>query len=82
MRGYELTRRVAVGGLTIRLWIPVDDGVCEYCEETADEIALCAAALADEEDQPTMLAEKLSNALNIAAVEVVDDQGNGGLIRK
>lgn len=82
MRGYELTRKVAVGNLTIRLWISAEEGMCQYCEESADDIALCAAALADEDESPTALLERLSNALNVAAIEVVDDQGNGGTIRQ
>lgn len=82
MRVYELTRRVAVGPLTIRLWIDADESMCEHCEQLADELALCAATLADEEDEPLVLAEKLANTLNnLNAVEVVDEDGNGGMIR-
>jgi len=81
MRVYELMRRVAVGPLTIRLWIDGDEGPCEHCEELADELALCAATLADEEDDPLVLAEKLANTLNnLNAVEVTDSNGNGGLV--
>lgn len=81
MRVYELMRRVSVGPLTIRLWVGVDDVPCELCEESADETALCAAALADEEDDPIVLAEKLANILRgINAVEVTDESGNGGLV--
>lgn len=81
MRVYELMRRVSVGQLTIRLWIEGDAGTCECCEENADELALCAATLADEEDEPMVLAEKLANTLrNLSAVEVVDANGNGGLV--
>jgi hypothetical protein len=81
MRVYELMRRVSVGSLTIRLWIDADEGLCEQCEELADELALCAATLADEEDEPMVLAEKLANTLrNLNAVEVLDGNGNGGLV--
>lgn len=81
MRVYELMRRVAVGPLTIRLWIDADGGPCEHYEELADELALCAATLADEEDDPLVLAEKLANTLNnLNAVEVTDSNGNGGLV--
>jgi hypothetical protein len=81
MRVYELMRRVAVGPLTIRLWVNADDGPCEHCEELADELALCASTLADEEDDPMVLAEKLANTLNgLNAVEVTDNNGNGGLV--
>jgi hypothetical protein len=81
VRVYELMRRVSVGPLTIRLWIDADDGLCEQCEELADELALCAATLADEEDEPMVLAEKLANTLrNLNAVEVLDGNGNGGLV--
>lgn len=82
MRSYELMRKVTAGPLTIRLWIDADDAPCEHCEEHADEIALCASTLADEDDDPMALAEKLANTLNgLSAVEVVDEAGNGGLVR-
>lgn len=81
MRAYELMRKVAVGPLTIRLWIDSDDGLCEECEERADELALCASTLADEDDVPLLLAEKLANTLlGLNAVEVLDADGNGGLV--
>jgi hypothetical protein len=81
MRVYEMMRRVVVGPLTIRLWINADDGPCELCEEAADQIALCASALADEEDSPLILAEKLANTLRgLNAVEVLDESGDGGLV--
>jgi hypothetical protein len=74
-------RKVAVGPLTIRLWIDSDDGLCEECEERADELALCASTLADEDDVPLLLAEKLANTLlGLNAVEVLDADGNGGLV--
>lgn len=74
-------RKVLVGPLTIRLWIDADDGLCEECEERADELALCAATLADEDDAPMVLAEKLANTLNgLSAVEVLDESGNGGVV--
>lgn len=67
--------------MTIRLWIDADEGPCELCEVNADEIAMCASALADEEDDPLVLAEKLANVLRgVNAVEVVDEAGNGGLV--
>lgn len=81
MRAYELMRKVSVGPLTIRLWIDADDGPCECCEESADEIALCVATLASEDDDPLVLAEKLANTLKgLNAVEVTDAGGNGGLV--
>lgn len=81
MRCYELMRKVTAGPLTIRLWISADEGLCEQCEERADEIALCASTLADEDDEPMVLAEKLANTLQgLNAVEVLDDTGNGGLV--
>ena len=81
MRAYELMRKVTAGPLTIRLWINADEGLCEQCEERADEIALCASTLADEDDDPMVLAEKLANTLQgLNAVEVLDDTGNGGLV--
>jgi hypothetical protein len=81
MRVYELMRTVAVGPLRIRLWIDGDEGPCEHCEEMADELALCASTLADEEDDPLVLAEKLANTLNnLNAIEVTDSNGNGGLV--
>jgi hypothetical protein len=81
MRVYELTRSVVVGPLRIRLWIDGDEGPCEHCEEMADELALCASTLADEEDDPLVLADKLANVLNnLTAVEVVDANGNGARV--
>jgi hypothetical protein len=71
-------RKVSVGPLTIRLWIDADDLLCDECEERADELALCAATLADEDDPPGMLAERLTGILNgLSKVEVTDDTGNG-----
>jgi hypothetical protein len=82
VRVYELMRRVVVGPLTIRLWIDAEGDSCEHCEERADEIAMCVSTLADEEDPPMLLAEKLASMLlGINAVEVIDESGNGGLIR-
>ena len=81
MRVYELMRKVTVGPLTIRLWIDADEGLCEMCEENADELAMCASTLADEDHEPLALAEKIANTLRIKAVEVVDEAGNGGLVR-
>lgn len=82
MRVYELMRKVAAGPLTIRLWIDADEELCEECEERADELALCAATLADEDDHPLLLAEKLTNTLRgLNAVEITDEAGDGVLIR-
>jgi len=81
VRCYELMRKVTVGPLTIRLWIDADEGLCEMCEENADEVAMCASTLADEEDEPLVLAEKIANTLRIKAVEVLDEAGNGGIVR-
>jgi hypothetical protein len=82
MNAYELMRKVTVGPLTVRLWVAADAGLCEECEERADEVALCAAALADEDDIPIVLADKLKNILRgLAAVEVCDESGNGVLVR-
>jgi hypothetical protein len=42
---------------------------------------MCASALADDEDAPLLLAEKLANTLRgLNAVEVLDESGNGGLV--
>lgn len=81
MRTYELLRTVSVGQLTIRLWLDANDGPCDQCQQSADEIAMCAATLADAEDEPLALAERLANTLNaIVRVEVQDDEGNGGAV--
>lgn len=81
MPAYVLTRKVTAGPLTIRLWIDADGGPCDECEERADELALCAATLADEEDPPMLLAEKLADRLRgLTKVEVEDEHGNGGLV--
>lgn len=82
MHSYELMRKVTVGDLTIRLWIDADEGLCEECEQRADELAMCASTLADSEDFPVVLAEKIANTLRgLNAVEVLDASGNGGLVR-
>jgi predicted ATPase len=81
MRCYEIIRTLRVGRLTIRLWVEANDGPCEVCEETADNIALCATTLADEDDDPVVLAEKLMNTLNgITRAEVIDTSGHGGAV--
>lgn len=81
MRSCELMRKVTAGPLTIRLWIAADEGLCEECEERADELALCASTLADEDDDPVVLAEKLATTLNgLVRVEVSDESGNGGVV--
>lgn len=81
MPSCELTRKVTVGPLTIRLWIDADEGGCDECEERADELALCAATLADEDDHPVALVSKLAATLNgLTRVEVIDDSGNGGTV--
>lgn len=81
MRAYELMRKVTAGPLTIRLWVDAD-GPCEECEERADELALCASTLADEDDDPMVLAFKLADRLGgLSAVEVVNEDGNGGIVR-
>ena len=42
---------------------------------------MCAATLADAEDEPLALAERLANTLNaINRVEVHDGEGNGGAV--
>lgn len=82
MHACELMRRISVGPLTIRLWINADDGPCVDCEERADELALCASTLADEDDDPMVLADKLVGMLiGLNAVEVTDRDGNGGTVR-
>lgn len=82
MRCYELIRSVKVGLLSIRLWIEASDGPCEVCEETADNLALCATTLADEDDDPMILAEKVMNTLSgVTRVEVTDERtGHGGAV--
>lgn len=81
MNVYLLTRKVTAGPLTVKLWISADDGLCEECEERADEVALCAAAIADEDDNPVVLADKLMNILRgVSAVEVTDETGDGSLV--
>ena len=82
MRSYELMRRVTAGSLTIRLWIDASDGPCELCDELADEVAMCAATLANEDDDPLTLAEKIVNTLRVKAAEVVDATGDGGIVRQ
>lgn len=82
MRAYELTRKLVAGQLSIRLWIDAESGPCEHCEERADEIALCVSALVDEDDLPTILAEKIFDIFTgINAVEITDGEGNGAVVR-
>lgn len=79
---YELTRKILVGSMTIQLWLDADELACEECEERADELALCASTLADEDDLPLILANKLITLLNgINAVEITDENGNGAVAR-
>lgn len=75
----EIMRRVSVGGITIRLWIRTSENLpCGECEERADEIALCASTLADDDDNTTDLAYRLARTLTgLGAIEVVDTDGNG-----
>lgn len=75
-------RRVTAGSLTIRLWIDASDGPCELCDELADEVSMCAATLANEDDDPLTLAEKIVNTLRVKAAEVVDATGDGGIVRQ
>jgi hypothetical protein len=45
-------------------------------------LALCASTLADEDDLPLILANKLITLLNgINAVEITDENGNGAVAR-
>lgn len=82
MRCCELMRRVSAGPLTIRLWVVSQEEFHEDAEDAADELAMCAATLADEDDEAVFLAYKLSSRLaGIAAVEVLDEHGNGCIVR-
>lgn len=81
MRSYAIIRSIQVGQLSIRLWIEASDGPCDVCEETADNLALCATTLADEDDDPMILAEKLMNTLSgLVRVEVITNSGHGGAV--
>lgn len=76
-----MIRTVSVGPLTIRLWIDANEGVCEHCDEIADDIAMLVATLANGDDEPLILAEKIANTMNaINRVEVNDERGNGGAV--
>ena len=49
--------------------------------ELMRRVSVGPLTLADEEDEPMMLAEKLANTLKgVNAVEVIDEAGNGGLV--
>jgi hypothetical protein len=81
VRVYELMRKVSVGPLTIRLWIEADCSCCEQSIEHADRISSAVADMADEEDDPMILAEKIADTfIGINAVEVLDEDDNGGLV--
>jgi hypothetical protein len=83
MRAYELTRKVAVGPLSIKLRIDADESQCDHCQEMADEIAMLVSTLATDDDEPLVLAEKIMNIFApITSVEVTDDEGNGGVVRQ
>ena len=81
MRSYELIRRVSHGPLTILLRISANVGACEVCQESADEKALIVSALADEDDDPMVLADKIARHIKgVTSVEVVDESGSGGCV--
>lgn len=83
MSACEMIRKVAAGPLSIRLWVAAEDDTPCECDERADELALCAATIADGDDNPTMLACKLISLLRgVSAVEVLDEHGNGCTLRE
>ena len=82
MRVCELIRTVAVGDMSIRLSIEADGFPCDQCQEHADEVALLVSTLADEDDDPMILAEKIDTMFaTVSQVTVIDGQGNGGTVR-
>lgn len=81
MRSYELIRRVSHGPLTILLRIAANAGPCEICQEAADEKALIVSTLADEDDDPMVLADKIARHIKgIQSVEVTDSEGSGACV--
>ena len=82
MRVCELMRKITVGSLSIRLWIAADeDQLYEEGEILADELAMLAATMADDEMLPLILAAKLADTLRgLNAVEVLDEHGDGALV--
>ena len=71
------TRTVEVGPLTVRVQMWADD----CCEHEADDVASLIYAMADEDEAPTTLAEKIANRLKgLRSVEVIDEEGDGALV--
>ena len=78
----ELVRTVKCGRLTIRLWIDANGGQCDMLRSHADTVAMLVAEMADEDDDEMELEERIASVFSrISAVEVVDDDGDGGRFR-
>ena len=78
----ELLRTVKCGRLTIRLWINANGGPCDMLRSHADTVAMLVGEMADEDDDEMELAERIAGVFNrICAVEVTDDDGDGGRFR-
>jgi hypothetical protein len=55
--------------------------MCEHCIDHADRIASGVEAMVDDDDSPMEVAEQIANTfVGINAVEVLDAEGNGGLV--
>lgn len=78
------TRSVSVGTKSIKLWIPTEtDECCCGGDQDADETAMLAATLADEDDDVHVLAFKLVRQLRqVNAAEVTcQETGDGAIFR-
>lgn len=75
-------RTVKCGRLTIRLWIDATGGHCDMLRSHADTVAMLVGEMADEDDDEMDFAERIAGMFTrISAVEVVDEDGDGGRFR-
>lgn len=80
MSGLTFTRKISAGQKTIKIWVPAENVSCpEDCEHVADEQAMLASTLADQDDDCWYLAHKLVMQLGcVQRVEVVDNETGDG----
>ena len=78
------TRSISVGHKSIKIWVPTSPDTCEGdLDLLADEQAMLAATLSDEDDDCWFLAYKLVQQLSlVSAAEVTDNEGNGAIVHE
>lgn len=82
LNGLMFTRRISVGTKEIKIWIPSTSECCaDECNHLADEQAMLAATLADQDDDCWLLAHKIvKQCACIVSAEVTDEiDGNGAI---